>query len=237
MNKPFSIKTGELTKYVNNQKRNVMTRKLHLYHLWYAGAFFVTVVLTYYIFKNSIQQKDKLSETIALGSIFATFGSSLVAVFSLKMSSEYERFQENIRILYSDLVPEYEWHRWPFIRRESHQILYNGEFTYQLLKNTIVTFNVGSHEISINLPTIKEDFYDLANWKSLFVMYVEIRDYQSYVLKNVSDPAEALTLWDCIYDNFVVIARYRLSKFLVLIGDFLILLSIIFAFFFRYMSI
>ena len=230
MNKPYSFKAGYVTKYSTNQKKHI--HKIHIYQIMYLLIFICCMLITHYIFKQCICEPQKLSETISLGSIFATFGSSIVAVFSITMSNYYERFCTNIEILYSNICPDCKWYRWPFIKRESHNVLFNKELTYQILKNATFTFNVGSHEITIDLPTVREDFYDLQNWKFFITMKKEYKHYESYILKNIKEPAEALMIWDCILDNYRSIAIYKIAKLFIVVGESFILSSILFAFFY-----
>ena len=230
LNEAFKIQAGSVTKYASKEKKKI--KRIHLYHIIYFICFLSCIIITYFIFKLCITDKNSLSDTIALGSIFATFGSAIISVFSITMSNIYERFCCNTNILFKELCPENEWHRWPFIKRESHSTLYNNELTYQILKNLEITFNVGSHPMSIFLPTIREDFYDLPNWNSLKNMLLESKNYESYVLNNIPDSANSLMVWDCVLDNFKSIAIYKLAKLLIVIGGSFIFSSIIFAFFY-----
>lgn len=226
----FKVQTGHVTKYTTKEKKRI--NHLHSYHIIYFICFFSCVIITFFIFKLCITDKTNLSDTIALGSIFATFGSAIISVFSITLSNIYERFCCNINILFKELCPESEWHRWPFIKRESHSTLYNKEVTYQILENIKITFNVGSHNMSIFLPTVREDFYDLPNWRSLKNMFIEAKNYESYVINKIVDPALPLMMWDCILDNFKSIALYKLAKLMIVIGGSFIFSSIIFAFFY-----
>ena len=230
MEKAFEIQSGKVTKYEANEKKRI--RYVHIYKIIYLCCFILCIIITFFIFKLCISDKSDISQTIALGSIFATFGSAIVSVFSITISSMYEHFCSNINILFKDLCPESEWHRWPFIKRESYRILYNNEGTYQVLENIKVIFNVGSHNISIIIPTIREDFYDLPNWKSFKDMIKQSKNYESYVIKNVDDSANSLMIWECILDNFKSIALYKLSKLMIIIGGSFIFSSIVFAFFY-----
>lgn len=226
----FEIQSGQVTKYATNKKKKI--NHLHIYHIIYLICFILCIVSTFFIFKLCISNTANLSDTIALGSIFATFGSAIVSVFSITLSSVYEHFCCNINILFKELCPENEWHRWPFIKRKSHSTLYNKELTYQILENSKITFNVGSHNISVFLPTIREDFYDLPNWQSLKNMLWESKNYESYVINNINDSATSLMIWDCVSDNFKSIALYKLYRLMIVIGGSFIFASFIFAFFY-----
>lgn len=230
MTEVVSFKEGNVTKYSTPKKNHI--RKFHFYHLIYFIALIICILITFWVFNRCIPPKDELSETIALGSIFATFGSAIVAIFSILLSRYYERFCNNINILFTELYTEKKWYRWPFIKRESHSVLFNDEITYQVLENATFNFNVGSHILTISLPTIREDFYDLSNWKSYIMMLKESKNYESHVLSKIKQPAIPLLIWDCVLDNYRSIAIYKIARLAVITGCFFILTSIFFAFFY-----
>lgn len=228
MNEAYSIKNGSVTKYTAQERKKV--KRIYLYHVIYVVSFIISFVITFWVFKKCITDKQILSNTISLGSIFATFGSAIVSIFTITLSNIYERFCFNTEILFNELCPEHKWYRWPFIKREAHSSLYNNELTYQKLENAKITFNVGSHPLHIFLPTIREDFYDLPNWRNLISMLLKSKDYESYVLNNLSSPANSLLIWDCVLDNFKSIAIYKISKFMIIVGESFIISSIFYAF-------
>lgn len=230
MKSAYNFTPGNVKKYTVDSKKKIC--HLHIYHAIYLFFFLIAFLVTFITFRLCILSTDTLSETIALGSIFATFGSSIVAIFSLVLTNQYDRFKANLSIFYTDLFPDNNdhWHRWPFIKRESHHTLYNKELTYQILTNATITFNVGSHCITLPFPTIKEDFYDLPNWQSLFRALTNSKHFESYVLNNIDPPATPLMIWDCMLDNLKCIAKYKIAKLFVAFGTALIFSSIILSF-------
>jgi len=228
MSEAYFIERGSVTKYIPQERKKV--KRIYLYHIIYFVSFIISFVFTFWVFKKCITDKQSLSDTISLGSIFATFGSAIVSVFTISLSNIYERFCFNTEILFNELCPEHKWYRWPFIKREAHSSLYNNELTYQRLENAKIAFNLGSHPLHIYLPTIREDFYDLPNWRNLLCMLLKSKDYESYVLNNVSSPANSLLIWDCLLDNFKSIAIYKISKFMIVIGESFIFSSVVYAF-------
>lgn len=229
----YLISPGNVEKYTTEKKQNI--KKFRSYYIFYFILISFAFVSTYLIFLNCIGEEKLLPDTIALGSIFATFGSSLVGVFSLIMGSEYDRFISNYNVLFKQLKPEKYWKRWAFIKRESHQGLFNNEHAYQKLTNAKVKFNVGSHPILLDIPTIKEDFFDLPNWRNLLKMKLEAKDFESHVLNKCKQPADPLMVWDCIFDNFKIISKYKIAKAMVVLGESYILASIIMAFSYRFL--
>ena len=230
MENAFKIQSGQVTKYIDPERKKI--KRLHIYHIIYFISFCLCIAITFFVFKLCISNTKKLSDTIALGSIFATFGSAIVSIFSITLSNVYDHFCCNLNIFFKELCPECEWYRWPFIKRESHSVLYNEELTYQVLENSKITFNVGSHNLSVFLPTIREDFYDLHNWKSLKNMLSEAKNYESYVMNHINDSATSMMIWDCVLDNFKSIALYKIARLMIVIGGSFIFASFIFAFFY-----
>lgn len=230
MDKAFTFTEGEVTKYSTTQKKRI--KHIYFYQIIYCASFIICFFISFIIFKICIENKNKLQDTIALGSIFATFGSSIVAIFSITLNNIYDRFCKNLNILFSELIPNNSWYRWPFIKRMSHSKLFNNELTYQILNNAKLEFNVGSHPINIILPTVREDFYDLPNWKNYYTMLTEAKNYESYVLNNLSNSATSLMVWDCILDNYKSISIYKLAKLMIVIGESFIISSIVLAFFY-----
>lgn len=231
----YLITTGEVEEYSIN--KSSCQRLIPLYYIFYFSLSIFAVLSTGIIFSICIDEKS-LSETIALGSIFATFGSSVVSVFSIVMNNQSDRFMSNIEILYSDIIPEKKWVRWSFIKRKKYRRLYNGEYTCQALTNSKVEFDVGSHKISMFIPTVREDFFDLPVWRPWLSMKIRHRDYETAVLgDNVKENvAIAIMLWNCIYDNFKCIIMYRIARALVVLGEAYILSSIVFAFTYNFIT-
>lgn len=195
-----------------------------MHQIIYIIIILIAFFTTYWVFIKCINNKNDLSQTIALGSIFATFGSSIVAIFSLYMGTVYDRFLSNMMVMFRQIEPGKEWQRWAFIKRKSHQVLFNGQSAYQVLTNAEIEFNVGSHNVKLYIPTIKEDFFDLPNWKAWLMMKKEAKNYESYVLNKSDNPANALMMWDCIYDNFCSIVKYKIAKSLVVLENHILLL-------------
>lgn len=63
-------------------------------------------------------------------------------------------------------------------------------------------------------------------------MLTEAKNYESYVLNNLSNSATSLMVWDCILDNYKSIAIYKLAKLMIVIGESFIISSIVLAFFY-----
>ena len=68
--------------------------------------------------------------------------------------------------------------------------------------------------------------------EELIRLRAESKNYESYVINNITDSATSLMIWDCVYDNFKSIALYKFSRLMIVIGGSFIFASFIFAFFY-----
>lgn len=90
MENAFKIQSGQVTKYIDPERKKI--KRLHMYHIIYFISFCLCIAITFFVFKLCISNTKKLSDTIALGSIFATFGSAIVSIFSITLSNVYDHF-------------------------------------------------------------------------------------------------------------------------------------------------
>ena len=88
----YEIKKGQVTKYSTTEKKKI--KHIHFYHVIYVVGFLSCVMITFLIFKLCIDEKKKLSDCIALGSIFATYGSDIISVFSMLVVIQYQFFYQ-----------------------------------------------------------------------------------------------------------------------------------------------
>ena len=52
------------------------------------------------------------------------------------------------------------------------------------MKNPTISFNLGSHKIDINIPTVKEDFFDLPILINLFNMMWYNKQFKTFITNN-----------------------------------------------------
>ncbi|WP_040328090.1 hypothetical protein [Clostridium ihumii] len=204
--------------------------------------FFIVIsplILTYFIFDSCIEKnKLNLSNTISLGAIFATFGSAIISSVILFQSDKSNRILSNVDILYSDILQEEKWTRWPFIKRYDAHTLLDGKITSNILENPYITFNVGSHNINISIPTTQEDFYDLPS----FHIFKQMKKYNNYFKTNIithtdsisdthfSDVGDYYWAWNCLYDIWKNVIFFKISKLIVALGFSIIISSFIYSF-------
>lgn len=190
---------------------------------------------TNFVFKRCILE-NTLENTIALGSIFATFGSAIVAAASLFCNDCYIKFSDNVLILQNDLLKNEKWTRWTFIKRKSKKRLLDSGNLTQVLHNAQIEFQLGSHWITISLPTVKADFDDLPIFKFFLKMKRYSKQYETNLCNHAtSEDTNAFFLWDCVYDIYLQIVLYQICTYLIWIGCSFICTSILFSFLYIYM--
>ena len=119
--------------------------------LLYACIMVLTFFITYITFKRCIQTKN-LNETIALGAVFATFGSAAISVFSLYCSMESNKFQSNLIVLQNQLLNQETWERWEFLKRIERKRISHNQVQYYILKNPQIDFKTHNKQITVTFP-------------------------------------------------------------------------------------
>ena len=209
--------------------------------LIYICSFLLTLGITFYVFKSCITPTSSqdgiviaLSECISLGSIFATFGSALIAVFSLSSAQQLSDFEDKISIINEEFARQKfpNWKRWEFLPRYSREKLSNGDYKYFILRNASLCFVFEQKELSIAIPTVRKDFIDLPIFRNWLRMCKHKRTYISYVYMN--ECRDELVIWDCLHSIYNNIILYRFCQFIVWIGSSFVINSIIHAFFYEH---
>lgn len=195
----------------------------------------LVIISTYKIFTICITE-NILQNTITLGSIFATFGSAIVAVASLYCNDFYVRFSDNAFVLQNELLNNEKWIRWTFVKRKSKKrLLDTGNFV-QVLQNAKIEFQLGSHGITIFIPTVRADFDDLPIFQQFFLMRKYSKQYETNLCNHATaGDANAFFIWDCIFDIHIQIVCYKLCTHIIWIGCSLVGSSFLFSFLYIYM--
>lgn len=142
----------------------------------------VVFLITYIVFYNCIDD-DKLSDMIALGAVFATFGSAVISVFSLYCSQMMNNFHNNLVILQNKLISGNTWRRWGFLRRIKKQRIGWGKYNFYVLKNPQICFETNYNKIQVPIPTDISDFQDISvGWYYLqLVVFSKSFFYLNYI--------------------------------------------------------
>lgn len=203
----------------------------------YSATLIFSYLITGYVFSTCIipnNLSDKavisLSDCISLGSIFATFGSAVIAVFSLVSSSQISSFEQKLVALRGQFST-YEatkWIRWEFLSRQSRERCQKGHYVYYKLDNAALCVKMNSEKLSLPIPTVHKDFWDLPILSSWWKMYRRKSSYRAYLQKEncIAD----FLIWDCLFSMYKNIILYRMSEFLIWTGAVFVINSIIYAF-------
>lgn len=189
--------------------------------------------ITWIVYRNCIVQLD-LEHTISLGAVFATLGSSLVAVSSLVCNEQYSQFMDNIRILEESLFKKNKWERWPFVKRVQKNKIAHGEYLYYILYNPSIIFRGEQWELKVLLPSGKYDFRELSVYRTIFQLTWYMKKY-SIVLLNQNKVKDIL-IWRCLTKAYLNILLYRWNQSIVWIGSYFIFSSVFFSFFYIHIA-
>lgn len=226
-------------------KENKMGSKKNIYsvieELLFNVLIFILIVFPivgiYYIFKSCITDIVLLN-TISLGSIFATFGSAIISSVVIIQSDKLERIFLNVDILFSELLHQEKWRRWPFIKRRNYKILFHGNSVKSDLDNPTISFKVVSNMIYISIPTIQEDFYDLPALKNYFTMLRYNKQLKTYIVTSKDSTSDANShsevdyylVWECLYDIWRNIVLFKINKLIIICSISIVISSIIYSF-------
>lgn len=232
MEKTYQLEQGEIRLIHSSRRyklefRNLL-RKIVLISL-YLTLFAGTCIVTSIVYKKSIVQMS-LEHTISLGAVFATLGSSLVAVSSLACGEQYSQFTDNTRILEKKLFNKEKWERWPFVQRVQKNKIAPGEYLYYELYNPCVIFKVGCRELRILLPSGKHDFRELPVYRVVFKLAWYKKKYAAMLMSQ--DRVKDILVWNCLTQIYHNILKYRWNQIIIWIGSYFIFSSIFFSFFY-----
>ena len=212
----------------------VSKRLLKIMHrsLSFAFAFCTTWVIFY-----AYTCEATLADTIALGAIFATFGSAVVSIFTLFCNEQYNQFGDNSKILQEQLIGITNWERWPFVKRLRKHKISRGMYEFQVLENPSIVFFGSLWNITIPLPASKPDFYELPTYRCL-IRLIRNRSIYRHVLESHQSPdaVKEILLWDCLTGIYKNIASYRFGRFFIWLGGCFVFSSIFFSLFYNFLK-
>lgn len=203
----------------------------------YSLALVFSYMVTGYVFSTCIIADDlhgttniPLSECISLGSIFATFGSAVIAVLTLTSSSQISSFEQKLTVLkgqFSTLETS-AWIRWEFLPRLSRERIRKGQYNYYRLDNATLCFEMETSKLSLPIPTVRKDFRDLPIFSAWWKMCRYKSGYRAHIHKKgcISD----FLVWDCLMSMYRNIIIYRISEFFVWVGATFVINSVVYAF-------
>jgi hypothetical protein len=118
-----------------------------------------SLAIAFIVLIKQYKYSDPVS-LLSVGAMLATFGSVISTIGLVSQNDLYERIKTNINILKIDILKDGDnpWRRWPFLTRFSKNKLLDNKQQQLILNNHRVSFNVGTHTINVDMPTVQEDF-------------------------------------------------------------------------------
>ena len=193
---------------------------------------FIAMIM-FFIFDKTLSSDNRLFNSLSLGAVFATLGSSLVSIATLMCSRYFEEFNMCITTLRDELATVGISTNWVFFKREQTiKTLHNGYVTYQV-SNPKVTFLLGNTKLPITIPTQKKDFYELDILKNLIQMKLSKKIYVEYTLESTNSFIDSgIAMWDCIYNILWCASGYKRFRALIILGVVICVCGVICAFLF-----
>jgi len=172
--------------------------------------------------------------SLASAAILATFGSAIATVGSLWTGDYAERIALNVDILFRDILKQDAWRRWPFLLRGGTKKLFGGDIQQVELRNPKIPLNVGSHDIEVLVPTVKDDFFDLPLFKNV----VPLLRFRTAALTTITNspkddvfpqsqmkPMDQYFAYECLADIWSSVLIFRTARYLVHFGSALTMAS------------
>lgn len=232
---PSSIKLNNSKKAKKVYRKNLIRKFFRILFCAFIGV--STVILVFYIFhmfdsKFLIGNTFYYSESITLGALVSTLGSSLISITSIWNEQCSKNVDLNIKTLQEDqLERDRNWNRWPFTDRVSKHKLTKDEYEYYIYKNPSIKFNVLKKEIFI--PISIKDFNELNIMQTYFILSFKRNEYRKLLaFQPTSDYLKDILIWDCMKDVYKHIFLYKCCKIISLMGWSIVISSIIFSFFY-----
>lgn len=221
---------------VNDEKENIkkqpMKKNTH-HHLRLHN---LTITFIYalgaFVAQKILSRPESQSTFVVLlssGAILATFGSAIGAIGLIWQTDLHERIRLNVDILYRDILKqESSWRRWPFLPRSDKRRHINGELHELTLSNPAVPLDVGTHVISIHLPTVMEDYFDLPLFANFWPLFRFRRSAHTVFGRKKNDektvetgltPSDEYMAYECMLDIWSAILKFRISRYIIHLGS------------------
>lgn len=240
----YQITNGRLVKLKKQYRAKFLAKKLIHFVRWLlCVGFFVfgSGIVTWMVYQRCVHPEIlanglygfSMSERITTGSLFATFGSAIIAVFTLYTGKYMACFGECLQTLMLELAPEDSGgvikRRWAFLPRVSRTRV-AGKAQFFGIEGVQIQFKIENSLHTFSLPTTQADFKDLPLLFNYLCMKFLRKAYLSSLEQR--ELMEEYPAWDCVMDIYRNVLLYKVSHLGVWIGVCLVLQSILFAFFY-----
>ena len=198
-------------------------------------------VITLMIYKMCITPSDaengalyfSMMSRITTGSLFATFGSAIIAVFSLYTTRSLSSFKDCLGVLMQELARDDThgdlWRRCSFIPRIQRTRI-DGKDYFMGVDSVKISFHIGVDEKEMLLPTTLVDFGDIATLRYFIYMKILRKKYIEELVYR--EQLAEYPVWDCVTQIYEDVLMYKICYFCVWVGACFVFQSIIFTFFY-----
>jgi len=196
------------------------------------GVIIVLYLLTAFVSFKIISLAEAQKNLVALlstGAILATFGSAIGSIGLIWQNDLLERIKLNVDILFRDILKqETPWRRWPFLPRAGRRTLLDGNSHHVTLSNPEMPLDVGTHIIKVRLPTVLEDFFDLALFKNYWPLFRFRNSAHTVYGRKPKEqksedtgltPPDEYMAYECMFDTWKAILKYRIARYIVHFGS------------------
>lgn len=197
--------------------------------------FLLCVFFTYTIYKLYISEIS-LENTITIGALLSTLGSSIISATSNTCGNQLRCFEDNLKAIQQrQEMFDAKWEHRPFYKRISRHKYSKDEYEYCFLENPKIAFSAHTWNKVIPIPSSKEDFYELPILRNFFVLKKCRKHYRIAIsLHAQKETLEEILVWDNLTDIYKNILSYKLAYSFSLLGWSILINSIMFSFLYYY---
>lgn len=189
-------------------------------------------IFTFFIFRIYVD-KLKLDNTIAIGALLSSLGTSITSISNLFCNESRERFTKNTEMLLKTQKEfEDEWEHRPFLKRMSKHK--RGDFyEYCTLKNPLIDFNGLNWSKKIDVPTSTNDFIEFPVVRNYLKLFFNRKNYRKLLDINFENYSDEILVWDNLTDSYKRIIVYKIFSNTSFIGISIVINSLLFSFFYN----
>lgn len=217
MAKTYHFKEGYI------QISNQIKKKYHIYNFFclvlLTLIFLIVLWFTDYVFSAILSIKNNY-ETISLGAVFATIGSSVISITSLSCGYFFEEFKKANKILLSYNHDSVDVNNWNFVV-DNKTILKSVKhtITYQKFFPEVV-FEFGISTLPIPIVTNKRE---LIFWR-LIKNYIKMKTTEKLYFERLEQnrtslESDSLFVWECTTYMLRSALFYKFSLSLTILGS------------------
>lgn len=198
--------------------------------------FLLCMFFTYMIYNLYITEVS-LENTITIGALLSTLGSSIISVTSHTCNESFRCFEENLKTMQKKQeMFDAKWEHRPFYKRISRHKYAKNKFEYCFLINPQIEFSVHTWNKAIDIPSSKSDFYELPIIRNFLTLKKHRKPYRIAIsLYKDEKVLKEILVWDNLTDLYKNIISFKISQSFSILGWSILVNSICFSFFYYYL--